>query len=142
MNADSAANLDTQRIDRWLHHVCLFKTRSQATKACEARQVKVNGETIKAAKNIRINDTVTIRYPNGRFIDYRVLGLAPKSIPKKTARELYDLCEREMSEETRELVKLFNASIKPIKRKFKGRPTKKERRRLVNFHEKSDTRDD
>ena len=122
-----------QRVDRWLHHVCLFKTRSQAAKACEERRVKVNGDTIKPSKSIHTDDTVTIRYPNGRFVDYRVLALAPRNIPKKDAREHYEMQEREISEETRQLMQLFNSSVQVEKRKYKGRPTKKERRKMSRF---------
>lgn len=138
-NPVDLAQDSVQRIDRWLHHVCLFKTRTQAARACEERRVKVNGETIKAAKNIRPGDQVTIRYPNGRFVDYQILALAPKSMPKQQARECYDTQERQVSEEMRELLQLFNASYKPVKSKYKGRPTKRERRTMDGFKRKQQT---
>jgi ribosome-associated heat shock protein Hsp15 len=119
-----------QRIDKWLHFSCLFKTRSKATKACEERRVKVNGKTTKPSKVIRPGDELTIRYPNGKYVNYDVLDICHRNIPKSKARTLYNVQEPEVSEKAKELYKLFNKSIQTPKRKYKGRPTKRERRQM------------
>ncbi len=49
------------RIDRWLWSVRQFKTRSEATKACTAGHVTVNGRPAKAAHVVRAGDRVTAR---------------------------------------------------------------------------------
>lgn len=49
------------RIDRWLWSVRQFKTRSEATKACAAGHVTVNGRPAKAAHVLRVGDRVTAR---------------------------------------------------------------------------------
>jgi ribosome-associated heat shock protein Hsp15 len=124
---------ETQRIDRWLHHVRLFKTRSQATKACEERRVKLNGDSIKPSKSIRVGDRLTIRYSNGRYINFQVLSLAKKNLSKAEAREYYHREEKELTDEAKELIDLFRKNVKPYRPKYKGRPTKKERREMEKF---------
>jgi len=48
------------RLDKWLWHARFFKTRSLATKYCEARRLRVNGEpTAKAHYAARIGDVLT-----------------------------------------------------------------------------------
>ena len=44
------------RVDRWLWAARLFKTRSKATRACQSGDVKLNGESAKAAKPLRPGD--------------------------------------------------------------------------------------
>ena len=53
--------VDETRIDRWLWAVRQFKTRSEATKACTAGHVSVNGRAAKPAAPVRIGDRVTAR---------------------------------------------------------------------------------
>ena len=136
MSEQTSLQETQQRIDLWLHHVCLLKTRSQSTRACNERRIKVNGDTAKPSKMIAVGDTVTIRYPNGRFVDFKVLALALKNISRKQAREYYEIQELELSEETRDLMRIFNESFKKTRPKYKGRPTKKERRKLEEFRRK------
>lgn len=47
------------RIDRWLFAVRLFKSRSLATGAVGGGRVHVNGERVKAAREVRPGDRVT-----------------------------------------------------------------------------------
>jgi ribosome-associated heat shock protein Hsp15 len=124
-----------QRLDKWLHVSCLFKTRSQATKACEQRRIKVNGETAKPAKTIKPGDELTIRYPNGQYVNFDILGVAHKNLPKKLARDLYNMHTQELSDKDIELLQLLKQTS-PTRPKYKGRPTKKERRELNKVHNK------
>jgi len=124
---------DIQRLDKWLNISCLFKTRAQATKACDERKVKVNGEVAKPAKLIKADDVLTIKNKNGTFINYTIIALAHKNISAKEARNLYVKEEPELSEEARELMELHFKSLKKLKPKYKGRPTKKERRKMDNL---------
>ncbi len=119
-----------QRIDKWLDICCLFKTRSQAAKACELRRVKVNDEVVKPAKLIRVGDKITIKTESGKFVSLTVLGISNKHIAAKEARLLYERQEPQLTEEAKELLQLFAQSFKAHRPKYKGRPTKKERRKL------------
>ena len=51
------------RLDVWLWSVRIFKTRSEATTACRAGHVRLNGASAKAAQALRVGDTVTVRRP-------------------------------------------------------------------------------
>ena len=51
----------TARIDSWIWSVRLIKTRSQATAACRAGRVRLNGERVKPAHQVRAGDQVRVR---------------------------------------------------------------------------------
>ena len=42
------------RLDVWLDVACLFRTRSEAQKACRAGKVSVNGQPAKPNRHLRI----------------------------------------------------------------------------------------
>jgi ribosome-associated heat shock protein Hsp15 len=130
MENSPAPVIATQRLDKWLKIARIFKTRSQATEACEERRVKVNGQVAKPAKEIRPGDLLTIRHHGGTYIDLEVVQLCIKSIAAAQARLLYTLHTRETSPEEQELMKLFSEAVKRVKPAYKGRPTKRERRKL------------
>ncbi|GIR58217.1 MAG: hypothetical protein CM15mP65_07980 [Crocinitomicaceae bacterium] len=44
------------RVDKYIWAVRLFKTRSQASKACSGERVLINGEFSKASKLLKDND--------------------------------------------------------------------------------------
>ncbi|HHH10834.1 MAG TPA: RNA-binding S4 domain-containing protein, partial [Sorangium sp.] len=52
----SAVTTTPVRVDRWLWAARMYKTRSQAHKACAGGHVKVNGDSVKAAKAVRPGD--------------------------------------------------------------------------------------
>jgi len=52
---------DTVRIDVWLDVACLFKTRSEAKRACEGGKVTVNDEQAKPHRLIREGATLVTR---------------------------------------------------------------------------------
>ena len=125
-----------QRIDKWLNISCLFKTRAKATKACDDRRIKINGEIAKPAKTVKPGDQLTIKNSGGKFTNYTVLAISHKNLSAKDAKHLYEKEELELSDEAKELMELFGDSVKRQKPKYKGRPTKKERRKLDKFRDK------
>jgi ribosome-associated heat shock protein Hsp15 len=54
---------DSMRIDKYLWHVRLMKTRSMATKACQSGEVRIDGERVKASRMISAGDSFSIRKP-------------------------------------------------------------------------------
>jgi ribosome-associated heat shock protein Hsp15 len=78
------------RLDTWLDVSCLFKTRSEATKACRLNKVIVNGEPAKAHRPVKEDDEIEIHRPFGRKQLITVLGVTDENLPKAQARTLYD----------------------------------------------------
>jgi ribosome-associated heat shock protein Hsp15 len=123
-------DINTVRLDRWLNAARFYKTRTQAAKACEGGKIKVNGQTAKPHKFLHIGDKLTI-HVHSRYRDLEVLGLAQRGLPASEAQKLYLEDEkRKLTKEGEELVELFRETQKKYRRKFKGRPTKRERRKM------------
>jgi ribosome-associated heat shock protein Hsp15 len=119
---------ESVRLDRWLMAARFFKTRTQAAAACEGGKVKVNGNSSKPHKAVRIGDRMTVR-AGGRYRNVTVAGLAERGLPPAVAATLYEEEIRmEPPEELREQMRMITRSARKAPRKFKGRPTKKERR--------------
>lgn len=78
------------RLDVWLDVTCLFKTRSEAQKACRLGKVSVNGAVAKAHREVKPGDELVIARPLGRRQTVVVVGVADAHLPKAEARQLYD----------------------------------------------------
>ena len=81
---------DSIRLDVWLDVSCLFKTRSEAKRACEGGKVDVNGDHAKPNRFIREGDRVRISRGAGRFQDVVVRIILEQHVKKSEARALYD----------------------------------------------------
>ena len=96
---EQANSSKTIRLDKWLKIARIFKTRSKAGDACSQGKVKVNDQVAKAAKVIKIGDTVAVRLKS-RTRTFDVLDIVNKSIKAADARLLYN--EHELSPEEKE----------------------------------------
>lgn len=114
------------RIDKWLWAVRLYKTRTLAAEACRSGHVRVNGDPIKASREVRIGDTVVARTETV-VRTVRVLGLLDKRVGAAAVPEFCeDLTPPEEWQRPRE-----PALARPAWRlPGSGRPTKRDRRRL------------
>ena len=122
--------LEIVRLDRWLFAARFYKTRNQAAKACEGGKVKVNGRSAKPHKLVRIGDQLTVQH-RSRYRNIEVVDLAQRGLPPKEAVKLYnEEVKQRLSEEDEALLSLFYKASKKFRSKYKGRPTKKERRQL------------
>ena len=84
------------RLDLWLDIACLFKTRSEAQKACKNGKIDVNGQPAKPHREIKVGDEIVLHRPLGRRQRVVVQAVAEKHLPKAEARELYkDLTPRQ-----------------------------------------------
>lgn len=122
----------TSRLDKWLKISRICKTRALASRACEEGKVKVNDKKAKPARLIKIGDKITIKVRN----QYRTLDVADivyKSISNKDAKLLYKEHTPRLPEESKELYELLQEWDREGRKKYKGRPTKKERRDLVKI---------
>lgn len=116
------------RLDTWLDVACLFKTRSEAQKACKLGKVSVNGAAAKPHRDVKAGDKIEINRPLGRKQLLTVLGLASTHIPKAEARLLYeDRTPTPTPEEieVRRLERIYRAAATP-----KTRPDRDMRRTL------------
>jgi ribosome-associated heat shock protein Hsp15 len=81
---------DSVRLDIWLDVACLFKTRSEAKRACEGGKVDVNAEHAKPHRAVREGDRIRITRPFGRHQDVIVRIVLDQHVKKGEARVLYD----------------------------------------------------
>lgn len=80
----------TVRLDVWLDVACLFRTRSEAQKACNGGKVDVNGVAAKPHRLVRVGDALEISRPLGRKQLVIVTAIAEQHVPKRDAKALYD----------------------------------------------------
>ncbi len=85
-----ATPLDAVRLDVWLDVACLFKTRSEAQKACRGGKVDVNGQSGKPHRAIHVGDRLRLTKAAGRRQQVVVKALADQHVPKAEARLLYE----------------------------------------------------
>ena len=112
--------MDSVRIDRWLSAARIYASRSQATDACAAGHVTLNGAIVRASHVVRIGDELSAHAPRG-FVLLKILKLADKRLGPPLARELYE--DHSPPPPPRE--ERF-----PMRERGAGRPTKQERRRM------------
>lgn len=118
---------DAVRLDKWLQVARVFKTRSQATRACTLSRVQVNGETAKAHRRLALEDRVEVEIRDWTRI-LIVKELCDKTLPKAEAARLFE----DLSPPRPELDPLERLlRRRPVERdRGAGRPSKKERRQL------------
>jgi ribosome-associated heat shock protein Hsp15 len=122
------------RLDVWLDVACLFKTRSEAQKACTGGKIEVNGQTTKQNRHLRVGDEIVIRRPFGRRQRIVVRSLADHHVPKAEARLLYEDLTPPLSPEEIERLRqerIYRAAMTPPRA-----PDKRERRALRRLKER------
>ena len=123
-----------QRLDVWLDVACLFKTRSEAKRACEGGKVEVNGEHAKPHRAVREGDRVRISRGFGRHQDVLVRLLIDQHVRKAEARALYDdITPKPTPEEIemRRMDRLYRAAAQAA-----GTPDRRRRREIRRFKER------
>jgi ribosome-associated heat shock protein Hsp15 len=127
--------MESVRLDIWLDVACLFRTRSEAQKACKAGKVDVNGQPSKPHREIKSGDEIVIGRPLGRKQRLVVYAVTDTHVPRKDARALYeDLTPPPTPEEVeqRRIDRLARAFLRP---QSAGSPDKRERRQLRRMKE-------
>jgi ribosome-associated heat shock protein Hsp15 len=118
------------RIDKWLWAARFFKTRSLAQQAVAGGRVQLNGERTKRAHDVRIGDNVDVRVGDWRW-QVVVKALSDRRGPAEEARRLYEETAQSRAErERRQDLRRWGAEPGAA---LKGRPTKRDRRRLDNL---------
>jgi ribosome-associated heat shock protein Hsp15 len=120
--------VDRLRLDKWLWAARLYKTRALAAHEIDQGRVRVNGQSVKPAREIKAGDEVEIRHQVVQRV-VRVLALSPVRGPAPLAQTLYgetpeSLLARQRAVEARRL------SAEPALAIEQGRPTKRDRREI------------
>ncbi len=124
--------MENIRIDKWLWAARFFKTRSLATEAVDNGRVRLDGERIKPARAVKLNDKLLI--DNGADVwEVLVLGISDKRGSAPIARQLYEETSASVSkrQNEQEARKLYREPAMAIK----GRPTKRDRRAISKASE-------
>jgi len=118
----------TVRLDVWLDVACLYRTRSEAQKACQGGKVEVNGQSCKPHRQLRVGDELRLSRPFGRKQTLTVLGLADRHVPKAEAKLLYQDTTPPVSEEEKEMRRIERMYRAGMQRSHA--PDKRERRAI------------
>ncbi len=132
MNAekDSKCRPENVRLDKWLWAARFFKTRSIAADAVDSGKVRVDGDRVKTAKEVKIGMLVNIR--NKDFeIECEVTGLSNIRRGAPDAALLY--AETAASIAKRENAKLTKVDETGVRERGLGRPTKRQQRDIKKF---------
>jgi len=123
------------RLDKWLHVARAFKTRTQATHACDLGRVTVNGSPAKPHRHLEVGDRVEVALGDWTRV-LVVKELRDRPVAKAQAAELYD----DQSPPRPVLDSLERLLRRPPapREQGAGRPTKKERRDLEDWWKGSD----
>ena len=123
------------RVDKWLWAARFYKTRSLAQQAIAAGRVKLNDARVKSSHELKTGDAVTVRVGDYEW-QIRVKQLSDKRRPAEQARKLYEESEASRKErERRQDLRRWGAEPAST---LKGRPTKRDRRRIDDLTSPSD----
>jgi ribosome-associated heat shock protein Hsp15 len=120
----------SNRIDKWLWAARFFKTRAQASKACDLGRIHSNGIEAKPAREVRVGDRLHIKNEGGEF-DIDVLALSEMRGPAAVAHTLYN--ETDASKEARARAAEERKAMQVYAPLPERRPSKRDRRRIIQF---------
>ncbi|MEL7539176.1 MAG: RNA-binding S4 domain-containing protein [Pseudomonadota bacterium] len=117
------------RLDKWLFYTRVYKTRSLAAKACNGGLVHVNGERVRASRDLGAGDVLDISKGHLHY-RYTVVSEPTRRGPASEARLCYseDAAVAEQRDKDLALRKAARASTPTTQ----GRPDRKTRRALVS----------
>ena len=120
----------SMRLDVWLDVACLFKTRSEATRACRLGKVDVDGQTAKPHREIKPGDEIEIGRPFGRRQKVILVGVTDKHVSKAEARLLYEDVTPKPTPEEVELRRMGRLVAPFTRPRGAGAPDRRERKAL------------
>lgn len=121
-------SMDSLRIDKWLWAARFYKTRSLAAEEIGKHRVQVNGQDVKASREVKPGDNVRLRQGLVER-EVKVLGISAVRGPAPVAQQLYEetaesVQRREAAAQQRRL------AAEPAHAIEQGRPTKRDRRQM------------
>ena len=129
------ASSPRMRLDKWLWAARFYKTRAVAVEFIDKGRVHVNGQPAKRARELRVGDRVSLRQgAQGEIArEVEVLGLSEVRGPAPVALRLY--AETPQSIAAREAAAARRPyTADPAQAIAQGRPTKRDRRDLAQWH--------
>jgi ribosome-associated heat shock protein Hsp15 len=122
------------RVDKWLWAARFFKTRAQASRACDLGRIQAKIQNryqpAKPAREVRIGDMLRVTNEGGDF-EVEVLLLSEVRGPASVAQTLYG--ETEESQELRKKAAAERRALMQFEALPAGRPSKRDRRRIIQF---------
>ena len=122
---------DTERIDKVLWAIRVFKTRTEATDACKGGKVKVGGVNAKPSRMLKVGEVVEIRKG---AVQYSYHRLGAKLVPDYAE----NLTPQSELDKLKAPVETFFLRRDP----GAGRPTKKDRRAMEEVWDEIDYTND
>ncbi|MBI2307222.1 MAG: RNA-binding S4 domain-containing protein [Rhodocyclales bacterium] len=118
------------RLDKWLWAARLFKTRGLAADAIDGGKVKLNGHAAKPAKEVKPGDVLDLTLGEAQWtVVVRAINEYRRPAPE--AQQLYE--ETQASRERRAAAAEAQTLAPAPGADLKGRPTKRDRRRIQRF---------
>ena len=117
-------------MDKWLWAARFFKTRALAAKACELGRIESHNQLVKPAREVKVGDMLRIKTEGGDF-QVEVLALSEVRGPAAVAQTLYR--ETEESRALRQKIKEERKANMAYSPAPAGRPSKRDRRRIIQF---------
>jgi ribosome-associated heat shock protein Hsp15 len=126
----------TVRLDKWLQVARVFKTRSQATRACQLSRVRVNGVAVKPHRVLALGDRVEAEVTPDWTRVLVVRELADRILPKVDVPRLFE----DFSPPRPAADRVLRAMRRPpvLRERGAGRPTKKQRREIEAWEDGGD----
>ncbi len=118
------------RMDKWLWAARFFKTRALAARACELGRVLSNNQPAKPAREVHVGNMLRITNDGGDF-EVEVLLLSDVRGPASVAQTLYR--ETDASHDLRQKVAAERKALRQFEVLPAGRPSKRDRRRIIQF---------
>ncbi|HTD97040.1 MAG TPA: RNA-binding S4 domain-containing protein [Edaphobacter sp.] len=117
-------------MDKWLWAARFFKTRALAAKACELGRIESNQVTAKAARDVRLGDSLRVTNEGGEF-QIEVLMLSEVRGPAAVAQAMYR--ETAESKALRAKAAEERKAVVQMEGLQGGRPSKRDRREINRF---------
>ncbi|MDG2152729.1 MAG: S4 domain-containing protein [Crocinitomicaceae bacterium] len=119
------------RIDKYIWHVRLSKTRSLAAKLVDGNKIKINSKECKPSREVYVGDLISFQKNNALF-SYKITQLTNKRLGAKLVQDhIIDITP----EEEIEKYKTYQMAQRAYRGKDQGKPNKKDRRDIDHFLE-------
>ncbi len=117
------------RVDKYVWFVRLAKTRSVASDEIAKGRVKLNGESVKPAREVKVGDVINV-HRNTAVFSYKVLQLLDRRVGAKLVADyLVDITPPEEVEK----YKAYQLAQSAYRVHGSGKPSKKDRREIDDF---------
>ena len=125
---------ESDRIDKVLWMLRVYKTRTEATEACKGGKVKIDGSNVKPSRLVKIGETINVHKGIIQY-SYRLTGIPSHRLGAKLVPDFAEnLTPQEELDKLRAPVETFFLR----RERGTGRPTKKERREMEEAWDKFD----